>query len=309
MKKKNRKLKRKKNLNLQTEERPYLLESDNLADMKEKKKNNNNLLEYQWLFFSELEYQRNQSYNTIQEALILSCTKNFPFKNWQRTVKWKYGRKPLSTVGSNNFSGQRFNMGKDINRSINSFPALYLAKDKDTSLQEVFGKTQSNTNINNLSSQQLALTKPDSEVTISVSGQLDTIIDIRNSKTLSKFVEVIKTFKISQRIKILAKKLKQPTPKIGKTNKQLWNSLLEKNWSYFPTQFDIPSDSQIFGKLVCSVGIVGIIYPSIYTKKPCLAIFPCNFDNTDSYIELDDETPDKKMTKKFDSNNWTLLEK
>jgi len=42
---------------------------------------------------------------------------------------------------------------------------------------------------------------------------------------------------------------------------------------------DVPSNSQILGKLVYKSNILGILYSSVKTGEDCLAIYPENFKN------------------------------
>ena len=73
-------------------------------------------------------------------------------------------------------------------------------------------------------------------------------------------------------------------------------------------QFDVPSNSQIFGQMIYASRISGILYYSSITKKECLAIFPTNFKNSSSFIELIDEPPNKQVPKKIDSSNFSICE-
>jgi hypothetical protein len=97
-------------------------------------------------------------------------------------------------------------------------------------------------------------------------------------------------------------------PGIVKTAGKLHETLLHHDWRQLPSNYDVPANSQIFGYLVYSSGIEGILYPSKLTGKPCLVIFPRNFVETDSYIALDDETPLPKVPNRIDASNWRMSE-
>ncbi|MFQ5433081.1 MAG: hypothetical protein ACE5EN_11325 [Nitrospinota bacterium] len=71
---------------------------------------------------------------------------------------------------------------------------------------------------------------------------------------------------------------------------------------------DIPANSQIFGQLVNEAGIDGIIYPSKMTKKDAVAIFTRNFENSGSWVKLDDPGPSDEILEKIDYSNWQLAE-
>jgi hypothetical protein len=98
------------------------------------------------------------------------------------------------------------------------------------------------------------------------------------------------------------------SPEIVKTADKLCETLLQHDWQLLPSNYDVPANSQIFGHLIYLSGIEGILYPSKFTGKPCLVLFPRNFVGTDSYIILDDETPHPKIPSRIDSSNWRISE-
>lgn len=284
----------------------YLLEAGTLADMQEAKLITAALVKYQWDYYAELARQRNAIQEEIKEALIQTCISYEPCK-WQRAVKYKYGLHPLSTVGSLTYIGGRFNTGSGVNTEVPNFPALYLAQDKDTALQEHLGQEPATLG-SELTPRESALTNPTSETIVSVSGKLDKVFDLTNADNLAPFVEVIKNFTLSDELKAIAKNLQIENPGIVKTAAKLRETLLHHDWRELPNNYDVPSNSQIFGHLVFSSGIEGILYPSKLTEKPCLAVFPRNFFGTDSYIMLDDETPHPKVPRRIDGSNWRVSE-
>ena len=85
-------------------------------------------------------------------------------------------------------------------------------------------------------------------------------------------------------------------------------SISEVKWRDKPIDFDVPSNSQIFGQMVRASGISGILYSSSITQKECLAIFPTNFKNSSSFIELIDKPPNKKIPRRIDSSNCNICE-
>lgn len=84
---------------------------------------------------------------------------------------------------------------------------------------------------------------------------------------------------------------------------------MASDWRKEPAQCDIPANGQIFGQLAYEAGIDGILFKSSKTKKPCLAIFPSNFANGNSFLTLDDEPPEEWIITKVDSDNFELCEK
>lgn len=283
----------------------YLLEKGSLKDIRRAKKFIDERLKYQWQYYSEVAHQRNQVHDELIKVLIQS-SKSFRFEKWQREVKWKYSLHPLSTTGSLAFIGGRFNAGIDINSAISSFPALYLAVDKDTALQETLGLTE--VDDSRLSARELALINPQSEVIVSVSGELEKVFNLTDASNLDTFVELTKRFKLSPALIELAKHLGLPRPRIVKRSKDLLDTLLLEDWRKAPMIGDVPSNSQIFGRLIYQAGIEGILYPSSLAGKDCLAIFPNNFAVTSSYIMLDDEPPHASVPSRIDGTNWRICE-
>jgi hypothetical protein len=80
-----------------------------------------------------------------------------------------------------------------------------------------------------------------------------------------------------------------------------WSQRHSRRW---PIMFDVPSTSQVFGSLVMNAGIEGILYNSTITQKACLAIFPQNFLNSSTFIELDDAAPSADVQCRIDSSNF-----
>lgn len=263
------------------------------------------LQQYYWNEYSELTRQQNEHKEELTKALIYaSC--EYAFQRWQRGVKYKYSLHPLCTIGSTSFAGGRFNMGKDLNSMLPNFPALYLAEDKDTGLQEHLGQEPIASTVH-LKPREIALTNPASETIVSVSGKLDQVIDLREPKNLTNLVKIIKEFKHSAALKKQARDIKLSS-KIIKTEKELQSSLLNPTWNKKPIESDVPANSQIFGYLVYDAGIDGILYPSKLTGKSCLSIFPRNFSQSESFVCLDDEAPNKSVPTKIDSSNWRICE-
>jgi hypothetical protein len=71
-----------------------------------------------------------------------------------------------------------------------------------------------------------------------------------------------------------------------------------------PTQFDLPSNSQIFGRLVGAAGVHAILYPSARNSTHrCLALYPRNWGGSVSFIELADATPAGVQVSRLDGTN------
>ena len=159
-----------------------------------------------------------------------------------------------------------------------------------------------------LSASELALTNPQSQVIVSVSGQLEKVFDLCAVANLKAFVHRMRKFKLSAVLRESAKRLGVDKPRVIHNPRELLDTLLAENWRAAPAIGDVPANSQIFGHLVYQAGIEGILYPSRLTGKDCLAIFPHNFANTSSYIKLDDEPPDAQVPRQIDGTNWRLCD-
>jgi hypothetical protein len=55
---------------------------------------------------------------------------------------------------------------------------------------------------------------------------------------------------------------------------------------------------------VSDAGMEGIVYTSVLTRKPCLVIYPQNFANSSSFVELDDALPDTTVQRRIDSTTF-----
>jgi hypothetical protein len=71
-----------------------------------------------------------------------------------------------------------------------------------------------------------------------------------------------------------------------------------------PMQFDLPSNSQIFGRLVSGAGIHAILYPSTRASEHrCLALFPQNWSGSTSFVEGIDAMPKEALVTRIDGSS------
>lgn len=136
-----------------------------------------------------------------------------------------------------------------------------------------------------------------------MSGKLDAVLDIRVSGNLSEFVDLIKTFRLSRPLIVEARRLRFPVQLIA-TVAELKRVLMLDNWRNWPMLYDVPAGGQIFGGIAVDAGIEGILYESVLTGKKCVAVFPQNFQNSSSYVELDDPAPSDDVRMRMDSSNF-----
>ncbi len=259
------------------------------------------IYKYQWDYYSELAFQRSLIKDKIKQAFLNKTTSNFVFSDWQRAVKWRYSNHPLSAKGSLHDPGGRFNIGNIDPSRYPPFPAIYIASNRSTALTEIIPKKESS---ELLSYEELALTSVDSLTIVKIKGQIETAFDLTNENNLDEFVDLIKGFTISHEIKNRAKKLNIETPKAVKSKEELLKTLLADHWRFNPMQYDIPSNTQIFGQIIYESGIEAIIYPSVISKEPCIVVYPTNFKNTNSYVEICDPPPIIQVPYKLDSSTF-----
>ena len=138
-----------------------------------------------------------------------------------------------------------------------------------------------------------------------VNGYIHSLLDLTAKGSLNKFVKTIKQIKLSKSLQNRAEKLGLKKRHSLQSITELKNSIYDINWRRSPNIFNIPALPQIFGQLTKDAGIEAIVYKS--TKKSrqglCMAVFPENFKNSESYITLED-CPKSIINKKMDSETF-----
>ena len=246
-------------------------------------------------FFDEYNYYFNER-EKVKEEIIFALndkTISYSFKDWCRLTSTKYITNPLNCKGSmENATGGRFNIGKIKEGRFPVFPTLYLGNGKETCMKEIYDGME----------QFFSSHKGDSFFRIS--GDINSVLDITKKGSLNKFVKVIKKISLSKSLQNRLKKLNLKRESLQNVT-QLKKNLYNKNWKWKPNIFDIPAASQIFGQLTKDAGIEAILYKS--TKKArsglCLAVFPENFKNSESYLNLED-CPKSIKNKRMDSETY-----
>jgi len=279
----------------------YFLDQFSLGDIKEWARRRDKFLAYHWEYYSCLAYQRSQILDQFKSELRKISSGPWPFSKWQRAVKYKYSLEPLSARGSLVDPGGRFNVGDIDPLKFSPFPALYLAQDRDTAMQELLCQQDIPSEI---SPHELALLKPDSISLVSISGSLDQVIRLEDPDKFADFVKIFQNFRIPNHIAAMAREIGFLVPAVIRDGQELLFYLLEPNWRLTPMQFDVLAPCQIFGQLAMEAGIEGIIYLSKFTGKECVAVFPGNFGASDSFVQLDDEAPAEAKLRRLDSSNW-----
>lgn len=244
------------------------------------------------LLFFDLERHRASHSDDLLDAIRSSARGPFEFRQWARLVDYQFTNEPLSIAGSIKRDGGRFNIGSALNpATYTPFPALYLAEDFETAFRERFGIERSASR-NGLTAEELALRRANSFSSVVVSGLVETVIDIGDLDSLQATAQVLRQFQMPHSVARLARSLRLKPPGLVRTASGLQRQLLNPNWRVEPAQYDLPSNSQIFGRLCLAAGVDAILYPSTKNgEKRCLALFPQNWRPLSSYIEVDGPHP------------------
>lgn len=244
------------------------------------------------LYFG-LERHRKENAGSLIEAIRSSLGGPMTFDGWARIVDYRYALEPLSVAGSVRRDGGRFNIGSTLNPAVSPpFPALYLAEDLETAFRERFGIERS-THKAGLAAEELVLRKPGSFTLVAVSGKIESVLDVGDLDALKPFAAIIAKFRMPPNVRILARKLRMnSSPSLVKSAGMLQRQLIDPNWRLQPAQYDLPSNSQIFGRICVAAGVHGIVFPSARRSgRRCLALFPQNWDGSNSFVEVVDALP------------------
>ncbi len=271
--------------------------SDSTKQIKEK-------IAFKYKFYSELVQKRSVLQKEIKASLV-SKIQVFPFNDWWRLTTTKYSMDPINASGSyKNPIGGRFNVGQIDTTNTDkfvTFPALYLAKTKQTAIKEVYPPIKKKCS---LSSMELMLSSKEANAFFKVRGEVR-VLDIDSPNNLTAFVKVIKKITIDADTEKEALRLSEPNPQTVQTVKELKRALYSTNWKNFISIYDDPPPSQIFGQIVRSSGIEGLLYSSIHSQNKhdckCLALFLENFEDSASFVEVIDSDISKK---RIDQNTF-----
>jgi hypothetical protein len=277
-----------------------ILESGFVEDLPRSKRQYERLLKFHWDFYCELAYQRSKVYEALKASLAERAGA-FAFEGWQRAVKYRYSLEPLSANGSLNDPGGRFNIGKIDPTRFTAFPGLYVAFDKKTAMAELLGGDARG---QSLTAEDLALTNPTSITLVSVCGEIESALDVSNENSVAGFVSLIRRFQLSPELTREARKLGFGSLRLARTSKEMVDELHNLWWRQWPMQYDVPSPSQIFGRIAADAGIEGVTYTSVLTRQPCMVIYPQNFSNSASFIELVDPAPAETVSKRIDRTTF-----
>ena len=247
----------------------------------------------------ELDY-----YSFINGIIVF---RTIELKRWTRIVEYRYSTESLSAAGSMEVGG-RFNVGRDLDpRVFPPFPALYIAEDFETAYCEKFGAPSKSSGTAAFKGQEFALRHPGSFTSVELVGEVLQLFDLTATRSLGPFTKVISSFSISADLAALAKKLGIKPPWLATTPSVLRRTLLAPHWRGMPAQFEIPANSQVFGRLLIEAGFEGVLYPLSKGSGLCIAVVPESLAAGESYVELADESPAGVRVTRMDSETWRGL--
>ena len=280
----------------------YELDAFSLVDLERWRKSSGLLDElYRELHFG-LESQRAARRNELLEALRGKAARPLELTGWFRQVEYQYCLEPLSARGSVTRYGGRFNIGAEVGAgAFGSFPALYVAEDVETAMREYLQAPAAKV-VQGLTRDDFALKKPGGFLSAEMHGHLEHVFDMGDGSALRPFADLIATFKMPARVAAIARQLKMPRANLIHTTTQLRRAVLEANWRAWPVQFDLPSNSQVLGRLLCDAGYEAIVYPSTKNSGRCVAVFPTNLVGSLSFVELSGKYPHAVTTPKLDAS-------
>jgi len=252
-----------------------------------------------------LEEQRQQVGSALEAALQEAATGSFTIEGWSRIVDYRFSLSPLSVRGSLSGDGGRFNIGSELNAaSFTPFPALYIGADYETAFSEKFGHPPTHCS-GGLTPIDLALRKPGSFTHISLRGRVETVLDVMSAAALEPFIKVIRKFLVPFGAMQKARKFGSAAPGLIRSTDVLMAQLVDPDWARAPVQFDLPSNSQVFGRIAVAAGLHAILYPSARIEgKRCLALFPQNWEGSDCFIEISDGAPEGARAIRIDASTW-----
>jgi RES domain-containing protein len=259
------------------------------------------------LFFG-LESARQQFSQELVEAIRTNLVAGRAFDGWARIVDYRYCLAPLSVAGSLRGNGGRFNIGGGLNPAVfPPFPALYIAEDYPTAFRERFG-SDADVKSRGLTAAELVLRAPASFTHVALHGQIELVIDISELRSLQSFAAVLRKFSLPDHIRRLSRQLGMRSPPfLVRSAGALQRQLLVPDWRVLPVQFDLPSNSQVFGRIAAAAGAHGILYPSArHAGKQCLAMFPQNWKSSGSYVEVRDGAPTGARLTRIDAGTTSL---
>jgi RES domain-containing protein len=257
-------------------------------------------------FYYELARQRGEIESELLSSLSSSTiTKLELDTGFHRAIDARWGNEPLSVIGSiKKPPGGRFNVFPHSPALLEPFPALYLGNSRHTCLSEFFQITSQDPE-KGLSQNELAL-RPEVGVTVlGVSLRLERVLDLRAPDSLEDFANATNIIKIPKYLLDEAKKLDLKYPSMIRSSKDILENILKDNWRGHVLRSGVPANSQVIGALLLKGNYQGVIYPSVRSDGECLAVYPQNFINTDSFVKVSSALPETARLTLLNAKVWT----
>ena len=250
---------------------------------------------------------RRLHYRELIAALRVAAPASLELNRWTRIVEYRYSTEALSAAGSLVMGG-RFNIGRDLDPLVfPAFPALYFAEDFETAYREKFGGPSRVFSKKAFTGTEFALRRPGSFTSVELVGQVAALFDLTTTGALRPLADVIGRFETSADLAALAKRLGIKPPWLVTTPGNLRRTLLMPAWRGMPAQFEIPANSQVFGRLLIEAGFEGVLYPSVRGIGRCIAVFPECLSGSESFVDLADSAPAGVEISRLDSATWRRL--
>ncbi len=258
--------------------------------------------------YFDLERQRVKNYDALCAALRTMPPEPIGVDQWVRVTDWQWSMTPLSPAGSIKGIGQRFNIGRELDRARGqAFPSLYIACDEDTAYREYFGGPLASS-FGRMTRGDLALRSTASFTTFSLRGRVEQVFDARTPGNLKPFLKIISRFEVSTDTRRYASAMRLPHRPLLRKTEDLWKRLVAapSSWRTEPQMSGIPAASQLFGRFVRDAGFEAVLYLSQKGGRECLAVFPENFPRSESCIEVSGKAPVAAICTRMDKDNPCL---
>lgn len=255
--------------------------------------------------YFDLEKQRVAHHDELVDALRSAGGIKVPIRDWVRVTDYKWSHMPLSAGGSIKRIGGRFNVGEDLHLRAKPFSALYIAHDFETAMFEFFGGPPK---ASALKAHELLLRGESSIATIMLEGEIENVLDLREIQKLGAFVSIIKNFTLTNETRAIARRAGLKQYELVRTTKSLKRMLNvhPNRWRLEPLMADVPAPTQIFARYVVAAGYEGLLYESQQGGTLCMAVFPQNFANSESYLQVKGDCPPGAICTRLDRNNLCL---
>ena len=285
------------------------------ADVERWNRVSHDLDEYNDLLYFGVEPQRQRYKAAIRAALESVDPVALDLQGWVRLVTFQFSLSPLSAAGSLTDVGGRFNVGRDVDKSMqNPWPALYIAEDFETAFREKFQLPSGDTSAG-LLPEDLALMPGSSFSCLQLDGHVARIFDLEEPGCVVALCRVLGKMKLPEEIRRIQKRLRLPPNHayMVRTPERLRHDVLATNWRVAPMQYGLPSTSQIFASMVRDAGFEGIRYPSTKGGGHCIALFPDRLVSEQTRLELHDSAPAEIRHRSLSMDNadqlcgWELL--